>query len=116
MGRISNVKRSRDAATKPEMKEKFEQQLRPLDLKLKELEAHTEIVKKELADLKLQGSGVESALKYLGDRPGRVQSVKVKEVLTDAQKERIALNKKAAKQDAANLDDYLAKQDKGLYE
>lgn len=116
VGRISNVKRSRDAATKPEMKEKFEQQLRPLDLKLKELEANIEITKQELADLNLQGSGVESALKYLGDRAGRTQTVKVKEVLTDAQKERIALNKKAAKQDAANLNDYLAKQDRGLYE
>jgi hypothetical protein len=115
VGRISNVKRSRDAATKPEMKEKFEQQLRPLDLKLKDLEARTEITKQELADLKLQGSGVESALKYLGDRAGRTQTVKVKEVLTDAQKERIALNKKAARQDNANLNDYLATQDKGLY-
>lgn len=115
VGRISNVKRSRDAATKPEMKEKFEQQLRPLDLKLEQLKEQIEIVKQDLAAVRVQGSGVERALTYLGNRPGREQRTQVKVDLTEKQQQQQAELKALEKKRNKDIEFYLKNSDTQNY-
>jgi hypothetical protein len=115
VGRISNVKRSRDAATKPEMIEKFEQQLRPLDLKLEQLKEQTEFVKQDLAAVRVQGSGVERALTYLGNRPGREQRTQVKVDLTEKQQQQQAELKALEKKRNQDIEFYLKNSDTQNY-